>query len=139
MTAFTLSPTLKKLMHFGNVKVKENSRAGGLKKVFCKFTTFVFRYTKLSPECLRPTDFKTTLKIFSTKVDVWVKLTQCVLRALKYTHQRIRTYSLNISFLFQSFLYKKEKNTNSVIQHSHESFEFGTADSPTFLKFLDER
>ena len=31
MTAFTLPPIFKKLMRFGNVQVRENSRAGGLK------------------------------------------------------------------------------------------------------------
>ena len=36
----------------------------------------------MRPEGFRRTDFKNALKIFSTKVDVWVKLTQCVLRGL---------------------------------------------------------
>ena len=32
MIAFTLSPILKKLMHFSNVEVSENSRAGAVNK-----------------------------------------------------------------------------------------------------------
>ena len=38
----------------------------------------------MRPEGIRPADFKTALQIFSTKIDVWVKLTQCIPRGLRY-------------------------------------------------------
>ena len=34
----------------------------------------------MSPEGSRPANFETALNIFSTSVDLWVKLTQCIPR-----------------------------------------------------------
>ena len=52
--------------------------------LFCKLTEVVTSFPKLSPEGLRPADFKRALKIFSNspsvfpRVEMGLKLTGCI-------------------------------------------------------------
>ena len=67
----------------------------------------------MRPDSLRPANFKIALKIFfSTKVDVWVKLTQFLPRGLKTNEKLIFDYSTTILerlfFLFYSNCIKNQ-------------------------------
>ena len=52
----------------------------------------------MRPEDLGPADVRTALKIFSNKVDVWVKLTQCVPQGLtEICPQNSKRHKISIS------------------------------------------
>ena len=61
----------------------------------------------MRPEGLKPADFKTASKIFSTKVDVWVKLSHCGPRGLKEDILLIK------SFTWPSTSFNNNNNSNN--------------------------
>ena len=65
----------------------------------------------MSPVSLKPGDFKTALKIFSAKVDVCRKLTQCVPQRLTNWFKK--------TFFFLSFLYFFQMNSFSFYEFLH--------------------